>query len=290
MDGHMAKVRDAEPEIRESTGTLQELLISLGWLAIAVVTTNATLRGQELSGVLAEAVAQLPSLVAASLLAGIGLGAAAGSRFSSVGARLAGGLAVAIFFGIAAGVAVRLAYGPDPAIMSLAVTVAVAAIMGGLTAGFPSIVLEATLWATTFAFALSPAFGALQLAVGPMLGGGPQADQAAQAAAESTFAYGQSMVIGLLIGLYSLQRLRRQPPNWFWCLVAGALPGLILLGSEYLSRMAGSTVLGIVNGTAPGEPSTIDLTDPAAVYQALIVLGLGAVIASFAATRRGSDD
>ena len=74
---------------RESTGTAQELFLSLLWLGTTMYVAHATLSGAKPpGGVLGAAREALPDLVVSSLVVGASLGAAAASRFNGPARRL----------------------------------------------------------------------------------------------------------------------------------------------------------------------------------------------------------
>lgn len=118
-----------------------------------------------------------------------------------------------------------------------------ASVVGGAAAIFPNAVLEAGLWAVSWVFFASLMLGVLQPQVMKLLGGGPTADAVAQATANTRFIYGAAIVAGLLAGLYAYRSLRTDPFTLPWYLIAGALPGMILLASEALTRFGGACMV-----------------------------------------------
>jgi hypothetical protein len=279
-----------------STGTLTELYMALVFLGTSVWTTHATINNSvdSLPSVLADAAAALPGLVAATILTGAGLGGAGASRFRSVGGRLLAGLGLGLLFGIISAAAIRWAYGSGSTIMALAVTVGIASVVGGLLAVFPERMLGAGLWATGWVFFAGVIFGVLQPQIINALGGGKGASAAAQDTANTRFLLGQAVVTGVLAAYFALQKLRTERPAWIWYTLAGALPGLILLGAEWLTRFGGTSLADLANIYAP---DTAALEGPSAsnrLQHALIVLVVATVVTSIAgaiaAARRGSED
>jgi hypothetical protein len=252
-------------------GTLTPLLPALVWLGTTIYSVHATItgRGEHLSGVLATAAAALPGLVAAMLVAGASIGGAAGAGLRSPGGRLRVGLALGALFGLAAAVGIRTAYGGGASIVVLAVTVA-ASIAGGALALLPGEVLKAGLWGTTWVFLAGVIFGVLQANLLKLLGSGESA--------KSQFVLGQSLVTGLAAGLSTLLFLRVERHRVLWYLVSGALPGLVLLGAEWLTRAGGSAVAQLTHGFRSESPALIELSHSAASRHALIVLAAGALI------------
>jgi hypothetical protein len=95
----------------------------------------------------------------------------------------------------------------------------------------------------------------------------------------------QSAIKGV-VALIALQMLRGERRPWFWYPLAGALPGLLLLGAELLTRLGAGPLAGLVAGDQAGagagsllEPSAQQLRD------ALIVLGVGATVCLLASLR-----
>jgi Nucleotidyl transferase AbiEii toxin, Type IV TA system len=261
---------DAEPV---ATGTLTQLYLGLVWLATTMYTADATITGsgETVSGALGAAIAALPGVVAATLVTGASIGAAAGPRFRSTGGRLLGGLALGTLFGLAAAAGIRFAYGGGASIMALAITVGAASIVGGALAVLPADVLAAGLWGTTWVFLAGVIFGVLQPNLVKLLGSGE--------AANARFVLSQSLVTGLAAAFYTLRFLRVERNRVLSHLVAGALPGLALLGAESLTRAGGSAVAQLVHGFRTQSPALVELTGSARLRHALIVLAVGGLIA-----------
>jgi hypothetical protein len=256
-----------------ATGTLAPLYLGLAWLATTMYTAHASITGsgENVSGTLGAAVAALPGVVAAALVTGASIGAAAGPRFRSAGGRLRAGLALGTLFGLAAAAGIRFAYGGGASIMVLAITVGAASIVGGVLAVLPGEVLKAGLWGTTWVFLASVVFGVLQPNLAKILGSGE--------AANTRFVVGQSLVTGLAAAFCALRLLRMEGNRVLWYLVGGALPGVVLLGAEWLTRAGGSAVAQLVHGFRTESPTLVELSDSARLRHALIVLAVGGLIA-----------
>src|SRR5688572_13682326 len=111
-----------------TTGTIAPLAIGLVWLSTTMYAAHATITssGQNVPGALGSAAAALPSVVAATLVTGASIGAAAGARSRSAGRRLIAGLALGILFGLAAAAGIRFAYGDAESITGLAIAIGTA--------------------------------------------------------------------------------------------------------------------------------------------------------------------
>jgi hypothetical protein len=279
------KTRTKSEKSTESTGTLTQLFVGLLWLGTSLWTAYATLKGSgdDASGALGAMAAALPSAVAAALVTGASIGHAAGGRFRGPGGRLIAGLGMGTLFGLLTAVGIRFAYGTDSSIMRLAIVVGVASVLGGALAVLPDKVLDAGLWATTWVFAAGLIFGVVQDPLVGLLGGGPTADAAAQAAAATRFVYVQSILTGLLAAAHGYRWLTFGRPGIGWHFVTGAMPGLFLLAGEWLTRVGGSTVTTIVTGYSADDPALIDATPTSRLRHALIVLLVGGLLTMLAA-------
>jgi uncharacterized membrane protein len=268
-----------------STGTMTQLLLGLLWLGTTMWTAHATIKGggADASGVLGAAAAALPGLVAATLVTGASIGHAASGRFSGPFGRLLAGLLMGALFGLAVGAGIRLVYGSDAAVMKLAIVVGLASVVGGALAVLPDKVLDAGLWATTWVFFAGIMFGVLQKPLLDLLGG---------TAATARFVLVQSVVTGLFAALQGYRWLVWGRPNVAWHFVAGALPGVILLAAEYLTRIGGSSLSAIVNGYSADDPALIDATPSTRVRHAIIVLAVGGFVTMMSAVifRARKDD
>jgi hypothetical protein len=163
--------------------------------------------------------------------------------------------------------------------MVLALTVAAASVLGGAAAMLPNAVLEAGLWATSFVFFAGVILGVLQPQLTTLLGGGPTADLAAQTAAATRFSYAQAGATAVLAGIFAFRNLRPERPASPWYLVAGALPGLLLITAEWLTRLGGSSLVNLVNGFSPDEPALAELSNSARLRDAFTVLVVGGIVA-----------
>jgi hypothetical protein len=276
-----------KPATGSGTGT--QVFLGLLWLGTSMYIAHATINGtaNDVPGVLGEAASALPGVIAATLVTSASIASAASSRFPGAGRRLLTGLAVGVLFGMAVAAGIRFAYGTASSITVLAVTVGVASLLGGAAAILPNSVLEAGLWATTWVFFAGVIFGVLQPNVTALLGGGPTATPAAQATADTRFVWAQSALTGLLAGFYAFRNLRGERPALPWYLLAGALPGLLLLTAESLTRLGGSSLVNLVTGSAD-EPALVELTDFARLRHAVVVLLVGGIIGLIAAARSAS--
>ena len=267
----MAEDTIERTEPRESTGTKQELFLSLLWLATTMYVAHATLSGTAPpeGGVLGAAREAMPDLILSSLVVGASLGAAAASRFARGAGRLLVGLGIGLGFGLIAAFAMRMVYGSEQPITVLALTVALTTIVGGAFAMLPGEIVDGGLWSMTWVAFLGVMFPVWLLSLGE---DSFLADTRVQAA-----------IMGV-VALYALQKLRGEKRPWFWYPLAGALPGLLLLVAEGLTRLGGGTLAELVAGDQADAGS---LLQPSAeqLRNALIVTAVGGTICLLAGIR-----
>jgi hypothetical protein len=265
------------------------------WLVAALRAAHASiLRNADDEAVALSSVAgALPGVIAATLFAGAAVGflvVVIAPRFVEglpVGgppARRAiaggtGGLAV----GLLTLAAILSTFGTNSSIVRLAVTVAVAGLLGGLAAGLPPRVLAAGLAGMSVVLLVGLVFSRQQSWLGDLIGGGDTI--AEKAAASTNLAYIQSAVAGLLAGYLAYRVLRPARRIWPWFLLAGALPGLGLLVTEGLTRTGGAALLSIIRGFSPIDEAAVDLYDFSRFRHALIVLFLGGITTMIAVGR-----
>ncbi len=262
------------------TGTGTQLFLGLLWLAITVWTTHATLTTSQdgPTGAIGDAVAALPGIVTTAMVTGASIASAAGSRSQRALVRLLVGLLAGVLFGAAVAAGLRYAYGAGPSITALAVTVGVACVVGGLAAALPNAVLEAALWGVSWVFFAFLILGVLQVQALKMLGGGPTATASAQSTAESRYVLITAVAAGLFGAVQTYRNLGFERQRLGWYLVAGAVPGLILLAGEALTTLGGASLVHIVHGFSAGDAPVVSLTSAARIRDASIVLVVGAII------------
>lgn len=250
-------------------GNVIRLLFGLAWLGVTGYATHIAITGgaQPASQNLVAAIGALPGAVAAMIVGGASIGAAAGSPNRRAGGRLVTGIASGALFGLAVAAGVRFGYPDVPSITTLAIVLGAAGIIGGALALLPGPALAAGLWSTTVVFLAAVAGGVVQPYLLKYIGSGE--------VATTRFALGQSLVTGLIAAGCALRFVRMERGRVMWCLVVGALPGLILVAAEWLTRAAGSPVAEL-----PQLSPATRLREP------LIVLGVGALVALIVAVLR----
>jgi len=277
----------AAPPAGLGSGVL--LALGLLWLAITMWTAHASILGNsgDPAVALGSAAGALPGVIAASLLAGGTAGLALIGRFGRSGGtvrRLLVGLAAGSVCGLVAAGAILYGYGANSSIAVLAVTVGIAGAVGGASAALPSPVFAAGIVATLVVFLAGVLFNLVQPQLTNLFDTGNTLQS--QASASEVFAYTQSAVSGLLAGIAGYWYLRRRDERpWPWYLLAGALPGLLLLATEALTHLGGSSLFGIVKGFSAWDRAMVEFTDFARFRNALVVLFVGGLTAMIAVGR-----
>jgi hypothetical protein len=267
------------------------ILLALGllWLAVTMWTAHASIVGNAADAAVAlgSAAGALPSVIAASILAGATVGLAAATWLGARGGivhRLLLGLCGGTVCGLLAAGAILFGYGANSSIAVLAVTVGIGSLLGGAVAALPRPVLAAGVVATLAVFLAGVLFNVAQPQLTALFGAGDT--PASQATASTLFAYTQSIVSGLLAGLIGYWYLRRRDERpWPWYLLAGAIPGLLLLLTELLTRVGGASLLRIVSEFSAWDRALVEFTDFARLRNALLVLFVGGIAAMIAVGR-----
>ncbi|GIH04234.1 hypothetical protein Rhe02_23010 [Rhizocola hellebori] len=262
------------------SGAGTQLFLGLLWLGITVWTTNATITNteQDISGTIGQAAEALPGIVATTIVTGASIASAAGSRFDRALSRLLIGLIAGALFGVAVAFGLRLAYGSESSITVLAVTVGLASVVGGAFAVLPNAVLESGLWAVSWVFFAFLILGVLQPQLMKWLGGGPTADEAAQATAGTRILYLIPIAAGVFAGMHAYRSLRIEGASAFWYVVTGALPGIMLLASEGLTTFGGQSLVEVVHGFTANAAQLPDLTSWPRVRDGLLVLAAASFV------------
>jgi hypothetical protein len=270
-----------------STGLLAGA--ALAWLVATLVTANASVLGNSRNPdvALGAAAFALPNLVAAGLVAGAAAALAATQWTAvdaSAGRRLVPGLgAGAVLGAICAGLVV-FGYGTYAQVAALAVTVGVACLLGGAAAALPRPVLAAGLLASLAVLVVGVVAGLVQPGLVGFFGGG--ATLTSQVNASWTVAYVVAIVGGGAAGVLAFWLLRRHGPRaWPWYLLAGALPGFLLLATELLTRVGGASLLDVVRDLSEGDRLVVDFTAFSRLRNALIVTFVGGLAAMVAVGR-----
>jgi hypothetical protein len=287
---------DAGPDGESGVGGIVAgVLAGLGliWLAATLVVSHASVVGnaQTPDVALGAAAFALPNLVAAALLAGSATALLATAtplaRFfggQTPARRLLAGLAGGAVLGGLCGALVVFGYGTYSRVEALALTIGVAALLGGAAAVLPRPVLAASVLACLGVLVLGLVVGFVQPGLVGLFGAGTSLDS--QVNAGWLLAYTVAIVGGIVAGLLAFRFLRGHGPRpWPWFLLAGGLPGLLLLLTEALTRIGGAGLLNAVRGLSEGDQFAVDLAEFSRLRNAMVVFFVGGLAAMIAVGR-----
>jgi hypothetical protein len=272
--------------------------LSLAWLTATLFSAHGSISASvaEPTVALGATAFALPNVIAAVLLASAAAGRlAAGTapratrlpaawRANDPKGRAALGLISAALVGLSCAGLVVAFYGGNASVGRLAATIFAAALIGGAATALPRRVLFAGLCGTLGVFLLGLVFSIMQPRLVDLFGGA--ASPASAVNASWTLAYVQAAVGGAVAGLLAFSILRRGGARaWPWYLLAGALPGMLLLVTELLTRTGGGALLGLVRGLSEGDALAIDLNNFARLRNAMLVIFVGGLAAMIAVGR-----
>ncbi|HEX6497837.1 MAG TPA: hypothetical protein VF054_02265, partial [Micromonosporaceae bacterium] len=196
--------------------------------------------------------------------------------------RLAVGFGVGLLVGAAALGLILFGYGHATPIVILAVAVAAASMVGGLGggAGQPG-VTSAGAAATLASFAVGILFSLAKPRLLTVFGAG--ASVVGDYQANTRVALLLSLVAGLAAGIVGYLWLRRRDPDARWprFLLAGMMPGVLLLVAELITRIGGAQLLAQAKKLSPADAAVVSYLGGARLDHALIVLfvaGIAAVV------------
>jgi hypothetical protein len=205
---------------------------------------------------------------------------AAGFAGRPAGARVGAGAVAGLVIGGLAGAYTLLTWGVGGPVTTLAVMFAVAGVLGGaLPAQLPRPVAAAGLAATLAVFVIG--FGA-SLLKERMISG-----SADLRSANGYFLATVALVSAVAAGLLAFWRLRRASTEMRWpmYLAAGAVPGLMLLLAEAVTRVGGTQLVSLVVAGNRLDSSRFTGAAESRLNHALVVLFLGGITALVAVGR-----
>jgi hypothetical protein len=271
-------------------------VLALAWLIAMLWVAHSSISSDVGAVALATAASSLPAVVSAAIVAGaaaalvaaglVGLvGRATGALAGRVGIRFAASVLAGVVTGLAAGSAFIAVSGSDPARMAIGATLAAGATIGAAIAGarpgpIPAAAVAAALAVFATGFTLSLFKGPVQA----FYGAGE--DEASQLSAAGWFAATAAVASGVAAGLTAYRFLggaRRVPElRWPAYLVAGAGPGFLLLVTEAVIRTGGAKLLGLVREISDADRILHAWAGGSRINNGLVVLFVGALVAIIA--------
>jgi hypothetical protein len=276
-----------KPAVGPVAWTVPMLVLGLVWLGTLLYGTRASINS---AGAAEDAVdwtsIALPGVIAATLLGGACVGTAVVNLVLSrrpdlvTWQRWATGVGSGVVVGAVVGVLAIAGYGHKNAILWLACAMLVAGALGGVLAGLPQrAVVVAGTAATLTVFLVEFAIQVFQAPLRGLFGG--NSSGISQWNAGTRLAVTEALVGGLAAGLVAFVYLRRSgtAARMVAYLCAGALPGLVLLLAEAVTRIGGRQVFAAVAGLSEGDRVLLDYWKNSRLNQALVVLFVGAIVA-----------
>ncbi|QSB13889.1 hypothetical protein JQS43_20405 [Natronosporangium hydrolyticum] len=233
---------------------------------------------------------ELPQVISASLIAGIAVGLTAVnllSRLAGAAARrrlprFGTGAGAGLLTGVAVATPILLGYDGLPSILVLSGAVAAAAMLGGLLAGVrEGAVVAAGAVGALVVFVVGLLERIFEGDLRSFFGAGETAESVIAASGWASLT--ASLAAGVAAGAVGYVYLRRVGgPNLRWpaFLVAGALPGLLILIAEAVTRIAGTRLFQLVSAASADDQAVLNYFNAARFNRALIVLVVGAVVAT----------
>lgn len=276
-------------------GAVALALLSLGWLAAMLWSAKAEISSSGVSSVAVTSAAYaLPGVISASLVSGAAVSLALANLLTRFGVRrttprFAAALAAGLATGLLSVLALRLSYGDGSTIMIIAGSIAAAATVGGIAGGLRStLVVGAVVAAMLAVFAVG---FALSYFKNPVLSlyGASATDPERYENAMNLFRWTGSLAGGLAAGLLAFGYLRvagrrhagrSTPVRWPGYMIAGAGAGLLLLTAEVITRTAGAEMLRMASAISEIDRSGQDSLGGSRLSHAMVVLFVGALVAT----------
>ncbi|MFU8849695.1 hypothetical protein ACNAW0_01675 [Micromonospora sp. SL1-18] len=271
-------------------GTVVLALVAVGWLAAMLWSTRAAISNAA-AGVTAISLSAyaLPGVITAALVAGAAVALVATNPVGRVTLRFLAAVGTGLLVGLAAAVAINLAYADNATTNTIAGTAAAAAIIGGAMAGARNArVVAALATATLAAQVFVVLFSRARDPLSDLFGAGDSQQSMLDAA--KWVSRTESLLAGLIAGLLAFgyltwarrraaRRDRSAPLRWPAYLVAGAGPGLLLLLTEVIIRIGGHGLLDLAAALSEADQVAQTSLGTSRVDNGIWVLFVGALTA-----------
>jgi hypothetical protein len=178
---------------------------------------------------------------------------------------------------------ILLGYDGLPSILVLSGAVATAAALGGLLAGVRhQTVVAAGACGALGVFVVGLVERAFEGNLRHLFGAGNSAESVVVATGWAVLT--ASLAAGLVAGVLGYLYLHRSGPaslRWPAYLVAGAMPGLLVLLAELVTRLGGARLFQLVSAASADDEAVLSYFNAARFNRALIVVFVGALVAIF---------
>jgi hypothetical protein len=287
-DAPAAAAAPAQRPLVPGVGVLAAL--ALAWLAAMLWSTQGAV-GRVADGddiALVSAALALPGVISAALVGGAAVGLAGvallAARRGPAGSgswpvRLAAGAGAGLLTGVAVAIPVALGYDRLPSIVVLAVAVGAAAAIGGaLAAVRPVQVVAAGVAGAIGVFAVTLLLNIFSPNLLHLYGAGETGES--RFTANAWLALTVSLLSGLVSGILAYAYLRRQVAlRWPGYLVAGALPGLLTMLAELVTRLGGVHLFRVASAVSADDDAYLHYLNTARINRAMVILFIGALTA-----------
>jgi hypothetical protein len=274
--------------------------LAVAWLAATLWSAHATITGSGGDDLLAlnRAALTLPSVIIASLVAGVAVGLAAiavlerrGRALTRLG-RLAAGAGAGVVTGLVIVALILTSYGTGSSLVVLATGVGAASVIGGAVSAIPpDAIVGAAVAGTVAWFLLGLVQGALNDQLLGLFGAGNSA--ASRVHATSRLLLTVALTGGIVAGLVAYRYLRPRGEGLRWpaYLLAGAGPGLLLVLANLVALVGGARLRALAAGSSEADSAALHYIGTAGLNTALVVLFIGAITAmiAFGRTLKGPD-
>ena len=301
-DTHPGTRPDVTPDDDRPAGWAVFVLagLAVAWLAATLWSAHATITGSGGDDVLAlnRAALTLPSVIIASLVAGVAVGLAAiavlgrrGRALTRIG-RLATGAGAGVVTGLIIVALILTSYGTGSSLVVLATGVGAASVIGGAISAIPpDAVVGAAVAGTVAWFLLGLVQGALNDQLLGLFGAGNSA--ASRVHATSRLLLTVALTGGIVAGLVAYRYLRPRGEGLRWpaYLLAGAGPGLLLVLANLVALVGGARLRELAAASSEADSAALHYIGTAGLNTALVVLFIGAITAmiAFGRTLKGPD-
>jgi hypothetical protein len=266
-------------------------VLALAWLLAMLSSARQAIGASPDDSPLAvtRAALELPQVISASLIAGIAAGLVLSNviarfrPYAGPALRLGAGGGGGVLIGLLVATPILLEYDGLPSIVVLSGAVAAAATLGGLLAAVRHrTVVAAGTCGALGVFVVGLVERAFEPDLRDLFGAGNSPESVVVAAGWAVLT--ASLVAGLVAGLLGYLYLRRSGPaglRWPAYLVAGAMPGLLVLLAELVTRLGGARLFQLVSAVSDDDQQVLDYFHGARLNRALVVLFVGALVAIF---------
>lgn len=288
-----AAARTTVPLGTVTPGAVTLAVLALAWLLAMLSSARQAVGGSPDGNPLSvtRAALELPQVISASLIAGIAVGLASGnlmvrlapSRMAGPTPRYAVGGLTGVIIGVVVATPILMQYDGLPSILVLSGAIASAFALGGLLSGVRRrTVVAAGATGALGGFVVGLVERVFEGRLRNLFGAGDSPQSVVTATGWVVLT--ASLLAGAVAGVLGYAYLRRCGPaglRWPAYLVAGAMPGLLVLLAEAVTRLGGARLFQALSAVSADDGDVLDYFNAARLNRALIVVFVGALVAIF---------